>query len=315
MARSGSTDFSISRADIIQEALEICGVVGAGETPAAEDTATCVRSLNMMTKALMASGTHLWLRDEATLWLVAGQESYLLGGTTSAANCTTDWYSSTLSAAEASGQTALSVTTTSNMTSSDNVAVEIDDDTYHWSTISSYSAAASTATIAAAIDGAAASGNTIYWYTDKVDRPQRILDVFRRTAGGADTPLSEIARTDYARLSDKDAEGAPNVWHYDRQYGQGRLYIWPVPDDDNDYTLQLVYDRLVQDFDDTANEPDFPVEWFDVLSWNLADRIALKYGVDPQTRTEIKQTAIAKRFELEAYDAGTESVCFAPERY
>jgi hypothetical protein len=66
----------------------------------------------------------------------------------------------TLDAAEVSGQTVLSVTATTNMTVGDSIMIELDDSTFHLSTISSFSAG-DTVTIADALPSKAASGNTV----------------------------------------------------------------------------------------------------------------------------------------------------------
>jgi hypothetical protein len=66
----------------------------------------------------------------------------------------------TLDAAEVAGQTVLSVTATTNMTAGDSIMVEMDDGTFHLSTIASFSAG-DTVTIADATPSKAASGNKV----------------------------------------------------------------------------------------------------------------------------------------------------------
>ena len=66
----------------------------------------------------------------------------------------------TLDAAEVSGQTQLSVTATTNMTAGDSIMIELDDGTFHLSTIASL-VAGDTVTIADALPSKAASGNTV----------------------------------------------------------------------------------------------------------------------------------------------------------
>ena len=66
----------------------------------------------------------------------------------------------TLDAAELPGQTVLSVTATTDMTAGDSIMVEMDDGTFHLSTIASFSAG-DTVTIADATPYKAASGNKV----------------------------------------------------------------------------------------------------------------------------------------------------------
>jgi hypothetical protein len=66
----------------------------------------------------------------------------------------------TLDAAEASGQTVLSVASTANFAAAQTIFVQLDNDTYHQSTISSF-VTNDTVTIADALPSAAASGNKV----------------------------------------------------------------------------------------------------------------------------------------------------------
>ena len=63
MATSGSIDFSLTRDDIITEALEQLGVLGSGETANTDDVVSASRTLNMMTKAWQADGLTLFAVD------------------------------------------------------------------------------------------------------------------------------------------------------------------------------------------------------------------------------------------------------------
>jgi len=66
----------------------------------------------------------------------------------------------TLDAAEAAGQTVISVAATTNMQAGDSILIELDDSTFHLSTISSF-VAGDTVTIADALPSKAASGNKV----------------------------------------------------------------------------------------------------------------------------------------------------------
>jgi hypothetical protein len=85
----------------------------------------------------------------------------------------------TLSAAEASGQTVISVTSSTGMTAADVVGIKMDDDTIHWSTIASVDSGVQI-TIDDATDDTAASGNKVYAYTTTAGRPTKIVYAFRR---------------------------------------------------------------------------------------------------------------------------------------
>lgn len=78
MTTSSSIDFSLTRDEIISDALELIGAIGIGETPTAADLTTCSRSLNMMVKAWEAQGIHLWTKTTLQVSLVENQINYTL---------------------------------------------------------------------------------------------------------------------------------------------------------------------------------------------------------------------------------------------
>jgi hypothetical protein len=63
----------------------------------------------------------------------------------------------------------------------------------------------------------------------------------------------------------------------------------------------------------SADEPDFPQEYYDCLKFGLADRIAPEHGLSIQERSDLSRRA--KEMRLEALSFGTEegSMFFQPE--
>lgn len=79
MSTSGSNTFVLSRDDIIAAALRTMEVIGAGESPSAEDLTNCGQALNIICKAYASKGLPLWCIQELTVPTVAGQATYVLG--------------------------------------------------------------------------------------------------------------------------------------------------------------------------------------------------------------------------------------------
>ena len=75
MATSGSTDFNLDVAEIIEEAYERCGL----EVRTGYDTKTARRSLNLMFADWANRGLNLWTVKKATLSLTEGTATYSLG--------------------------------------------------------------------------------------------------------------------------------------------------------------------------------------------------------------------------------------------
>ena len=76
MSLSGTTDFAMTGAEIIEDAYLILGVGDEGETLTTFQTTRALRALNAMLKAWQAKGVNLWKLQEGTLSLVADQQSY-----------------------------------------------------------------------------------------------------------------------------------------------------------------------------------------------------------------------------------------------
>lgn len=216
MATSGSTDFSLTRTDIIAEALELIGAIAAGESPSAEDGASVARSLNMMLKTWQADGLHLWLKAEGSLPLVAGTQSYTMG-----------------------------------------------------------------------------NGGTF------AARPLRILSA-RLRVSSVDTPLYEMPRQEYFDLPTKATAGRPTGFYYDPGRVQGRLYVWPVLASGLTATVEFTYARPIEDMDGPTNDFDLPQEWFEAIAYNLAVRIAPKFGAI--VRPDVVEVAAALKNALDGWD-------------
>ena len=79
MATSNSTNFSVTRDDIIKGALRLCGALAVGETPSVDQVTEASEALNMLVKAWQADGMALWARGEYTLPLTLSTQSYNIG--------------------------------------------------------------------------------------------------------------------------------------------------------------------------------------------------------------------------------------------
>lgn len=308
MATSGSSNFAMNRDQIITDVLEDAGVIGAGDTPVTDDVDACSLKLNMMVKAWMAQGIHLWALEEATLFLADGTASYSLGAT--GTHCTNTYVRTTLSTDEALGSTSIGITSATGMSASDNIGIELDDGTIHWTTISG--APSTTTTIATGLASAASSGNTVFAYTTKINRPQRILSAYRRDTDDNDTEITMTSREDYARLTKKTTEGKTVQAFYDPQLTNGVLYAWPAPDDATD-VIRFWYERPLEDFDAVTDNPDFPIEWAEAICAGLLYRIARKFRKTQAEINDYKRDADEKLQIALGFDRESVSIMFQPD--
>ena len=304
MATSGSKDFAISRSDIVEGALRKLGVYDIGEPPSGDDTAAASMALNLMVKEWAARGADIFLREEVTLFLQPQSKTYLLGS--SGTNATKSYVETTLSAAEATSQTTISVTSETGMTIADNIGIKLDDDSIHWSTIASLA----TLTINHALPSAAASGNKVYAYTTKAQRPQKLIYAFRRDTSDIDTEVTLEGEIEYQRLSSKSSEGPPVLAFYRPSLTNGTLHVWPVDGGSSVDKMIYISQVLTDDFDSSADNPQFPIEWGNALVWGLASELAPEYGLPRLERRELAIMARQKLDDALDYDVENADVIF-----
>jgi len=278
MATSGSVNFSMTRNEIITDALEQISVLGEGETPSGPQLTKANRALNRIIKAFENSARHIWKLSEATLFTQVNQEVYTLGaGSTD--HCTEHYVSTTLSGDEALGQTVLSVTSSTGMTAADYVGIVLDNDTIHWTTIVSVDSSTQI-TITLALASAAASGNNVYSYTTKINKPLDIVNArLRLMSTSIDIDLTKIDYDEYFRMPNKITNGGTTIsWMFHRLNLISKFYVYPIPINST-HTINFSYFKPIEDFDSAGDTPDFPAEWYDYFVLALAIRLSPSYGI------------------------------------
>jgi hypothetical protein len=262
-----------------------------------------------MVKEWVARGVDIWLRDEITVFIQNDTKVYNLGTAHAARS-----YVETTSAGGISGvgDTNWSVASTTGMTAADNIGLKLDDNSIHWTTISSVDSA-TTLTAAAGPATAAANGNRVYAYTTKAERPTKIVSAFRRDKNDYDTEITIIGENEYFLQSDKGSTGPPvEVW-YQPTMTTGSLYVWPVDGGANWDKIVLSVHYYPDDFDAAGDNPQFPIEWGNALVWNLAAELGSEYGLPEREQGRLWQIAEFKLNELLDYDVENASVEFALE--
>ena len=222
-----SSTYSISRDTIIALALRKLGVLELGDTPDSASLANASMSLNLLIKQMSTEGLKLWKNSELVIPMVAGQTTYILGGSTSALM---------------------------------------------------YDTQAPTTAI--------------------TDRPLKAIQGFYRNiqvTPNIDIPVMLLSKNEYLTLGSKFSTGTANSLFYDVKALNGILYVYLTPDLNSQTNLQihLVCQMPLNDILLSTDIPDFPNEWMNCLVWNLADQLAIEYGVPMNYRQEIMQRAAA----------------------
>lgn len=125
-----------------------------------------------------------------------------------------------------------------------------------------------------------------------------ILDAYIRTGtvpAETDRVVWPISRTEYAGFPNKDQEGFPTVFWFDRLISP-TVTMWQVPDGNGPYTLRYYRVRQVQDVNVVGTQTvEVPIRWIDAFAWGLAARLAVIYAVDRAPALDARaQTAWAR---------------------
>ena len=133
MATSNSSDFNLTRNEIIEEAFREIGVKTPNRTLTAEEMNDGARTLNLYIKYLISQGFFLWKTKQATLFVASNQSSYIIDGST--ANCTEEFIQTTTTSLTASGSLLIEVESITGFVESYFIGLVQDNNTIHWSTI------------------------------------------------------------------------------------------------------------------------------------------------------------------------------------
>ena len=160
MSLSKDYTLDLTLNDLIEDAYDHMQVGADGETLTGDMLTRARSSLNLMIKAWEGQGIHLWTYKEGTLFLVEGQAKYDFA----TARLANEPIRTTTTAAEDAviTPTVVSCTSVTGMSAGMNFGVLKDDNTIFWSSIASI--ATLTVTMNDSIDGATASGTTIWAY-------------------------------------------------------------------------------------------------------------------------------------------------------
>ena len=308
MARSGSVDYTRTRTEIIQAAYRKNRVLGEGQTLSGWKMEKGNEALNLMLKSWMSHGRHLWKIEDAALFFVDSQADYILGSGATAAHWAITHVKTELSVAAVATDLTITVDDDEGMSDGDVIGIVLDDDTVQWTTING-APAANVITLTAAITGAAAIDQHVYAFTSRANRPLRILTGGARLVldGGNEIPIKVCSREDYKRLPNKSTAGKVVQISYDPQLDNGILSVWPTPDTPQDY-LKFLFSTPIEDMDRVSHEPDFPIEWYEAIVYNLAERLASECGLPIQERKELKLEAREKLDEVKGFDQEITSV-------
>jgi hypothetical protein len=253
---------------------------------------------------------------------VLNQTRYLIGPASTddraavlvGSSATASFVATQLTASKAANATTISVTSTAGMTSGDQCGILLSDGTLGWTTLTVGSA--TSLTLPSNTLGAAGSTAQVFTYTAKAQRFVEIeaasLRDWSNIAQPIDIPLEIYTDVgQFENLTQKQAQGDCTAILIEPQrlntaitlnFAAANLYK----------LLRLVVIYPAEDYTTTANDVAFPQEYFAALEWELARRLAPKFGVGWTADMKDHWTiAVTEGVNLNPDDV---SLCFEPGR-
>ena len=261
MALSGSYDFTLTRDDIINRTLRILKVVGQDSTPTANQYTNAALVLNAMFKEWRADKKRmLWTVEWLQLPLTAS--SVVVGTDGNDYECILNHTSVTATDKPITGSVYKGVWKATGGTGSGSV----------WANTTSYTS------------------------IHQVTLNSRIIgfESIFTAKNYSEQSLTPLTFTEYLAMSDKTTEGAPTHVCLKRDSSSSILYLYPRPDSTN-YIINVQSYRLLQDFDGATNNPDAIVEWFELISFGLAERLMYEYNLPSNEKSDIISMAMYLR--------------------
>ena len=111
-----------------------------------------------------------------------------------------------------------------------------------------------------------------------------MLDAYvanNQTGANIDRVILPISRTEYASYPNKEQEGFPTVFWFDRLLSP-TVTLWPVPNTDNGPTTLKYYRvRQIQDANlQNGQQVEIPYLWLEAFAYGLAQRLATIWSPD-----------------------------------
>jgi len=242
MTTSGSTDFELTRNEIIELAYGKIGGLSDGDSLSAEQYSTASKWLNVIVKNWTAEDIYLWKVD----WITQGL-------TASGAVLGSDGYDYECIRNHTSSASNKPVTGAEYMS--------------YWKKLTTSAASAwVTDTAYTSICNISLNSNIIS------------LENVRVREGVSNTILKPLSREDFLGLGNNTEKGKPTQFFFKKQV-TSEMFLYPYPDSATSYVIEMMAYRYAEDLDTGANTADYLVEWERPLIDELAATLAPSRGI------------------------------------
>ncbi len=284
MTTSGVFSFTVTRDQIIRDAMLNIGKLDEVENPTAQDITDCNLKLNMLIKQWMgrtdfSQGLKVYKRKWGYLFLNNATNQYTVGP--NGTGWTNSFVNSVTTATSAGGSNSITVASATGIATSYYIGIELDSGALFWTTV--LNVVGVVVTLNANLPSTSGTGSQVYCYQTTAQQPLNIETVVLRDQNNQDTSL-RILRTvqDYANLPSKtDITNIsdPTAIYYEFQLTNSNLYTDCGAAQDVTKYIVMSYMEPVQDMVNPADNFDYAQECFLALSWGLSKQIAPMYNM------------------------------------
>lgn len=312
MPISGSLNFSMNRDEILNAGFGLIGMHTEAEAPSAFMIQQANSILNMMLKAFVTDGLHLWVRKRGIIFLEPGKQSYIVGPSSGYGALGDTYVQTTISSALAAAATTIPLASSSGFSVGNKVGIVLSTGTIQWTTVATVPGATSITIPAPGLTGAASSAAIVYGYATSIHRPLRVLHAVLRDPQNQDIEVDIIPLNTYLSYTDKATNGLQLQAAYNPTLDDGTLYVWGTGSQQG-YKYIILYSKPFDDADTATDTLEFPQEWLEAITYGLGARLADRFMLPLNVRGYLWRQAKDMKQELNDFDRENTSVFFQPD--
>jgi len=193
------------------------------------------------------------------------------------------------------------------------VGIKLADGTRFWSYVLDVDSATQIE-ITDALTGSADSGDTVYSFTNQIDRPLKLFNAtYASSITASEIPVNRWSRQEYTQQPVKNSQGTVTNWYYNPTLTEGKFYVWETAND-SDNVVRIDVRKPLAIYNEISDVLDYPEEYLMPLKWGIAADIGPSYGVKESRQQVLEQKAFETLEGALDNDAELDSIYIGPDR-